>query len=747
MVKFMISFSRQFKGAFHKNGRLLFLFMGLLVFLPALKAAGIVNYDQHDNKDTTVLSALSHYNVQWNQPGGGPEASMPLGNGDIALNVWTEANGDLSFYISKTDAWGTDTRGGDEWNKTGGVLMKLGKVRVSAILPKGTGSTTLQPGRFSQILELAKGQIVIKRRVGGISTSLKVWVDAMHPVIHVDGQSNRAVQWQVRLDNWRLAAGQGDHMLNKTGGIAWYHKNPADADVHLRDIVFGAMIKGDQMQNQGDQLLRSAKTATHANIAIYPLTAAVKSEAVWNQQLKDTVARLERIDQKLAYAKHLRWWNDFWHRSWVFVGGDSAAVDITRGYVLQRFITAAAGRGHYPIKFNGSLFTIGKKDNPDYRAWGGQYWFQNTRAMYWPMLAAGDFDMMMPLFKMYRNMLDSNRAQVRGFYDHGGAYFRETAPFWGGLIYMGPEVKENWTGHYFTPILELSKMMLDYFNYTGDTAFARQYLLPVAMAGIQFFDQHFKRDEKGRLLLDPDNSIEMFWKVHNPAPDIAGLKSVLKGLLNLPDSLLGSKDRATCQALLRIVPPLPVGEKGGLKVLLPYSGPQTAKGRNLENPELYAIYPFRLYGLGKPGLQLAKNSFAVRAFKDKGCWVQDPVQAAMLGLDSIAREYVHFNFVRKDPDLKFPAFWQTGHDEKPDQDNGGNGENGLQQMLVQSVGHKIYLLPAWPKDWQVNFKLHAAFGTTLSGNYKNGVITNLKVYPGARRKDIVTNFKIQDTKK
>jgi Domain of unknown function (DUF5703) len=28
---------------------------------------------------------------------------MPLGNGDIGINAWVETNGDLCFYIGKTD--------------------------------------------------------------------------------------------------------------------------------------------------------------------------------------------------------------------------------------------------------------------------------------------------------------------------------------------------------------------------------------------------------------------------------------------------------------------------------------------------------------------------------------------------------------------------------------------------------------------------------------------------------------------
>jgi hypothetical protein len=40
-------------------------------------------------------------------------------NGDIGLNVWVEENGDLLFYISKTDSWSEN-----------GSLLKLGRVRV-----------------------------------------------------------------------------------------------------------------------------------------------------------------------------------------------------------------------------------------------------------------------------------------------------------------------------------------------------------------------------------------------------------------------------------------------------------------------------------------------------------------------------------------------------------------------------------------------------------------------------------------
>ncbi len=54
----------------------------------------------------------------------------------------------------------------------------------------------------------------------------------------------------------------------------------------------------------------------------------------------------------------------------------------------------------------------------------------------------------------------------------------------------------------------------------------------------------------------------------------------------------------------------------------------------------------------------------------------------------VAKSYVSFNLTNKESRLKFPAFWAKMNDYAPDEDNGGNGENGLQQMLMQTDGKK-----------------------------------------------------------
>ena len=670
-----------------------------------------------------INSWLDGYNVSWNTIGTNSMQSMPIGNGDVGLNVWTETNGDLVFYIGKSDAWSDDVVGDSG-------LMKVGGVRVS-LNPR----PAINP--FLQVLKVRTSEILVQEN----DTTFRVWVDANNPVIRVEVTNATPRSVTVALNNTRSPSTENVTMSGQANRVVWYHRNLSPVNTNVANLTFGAAIVGSGLVNSNDSTLVSSAPVTSQLVSVYPLTAKTAVVNDWVTQLNQQVTQVGALDLEQTRTAHQVWWDQFWHRSWVFVRGDTVATNTTQGYILQRFVTASAGRGAYPIKFNGSIFIVDHPEltrNADSRAWGGQYWFQNTRAMYWPRLMAGDFDIMQPLFRMYANQLPGNAAQVTGYYGHGGAYFQETAPFWGGLPYMGPEVAANYTAHYFTPILELSMMMLDYYDYTGDATFAQNTLVPVASAGLQFFDEHFGRDAQGKLLLDPDNSIEMFWKVHDPAPDIAGLRAVLPRMIALPTNIVTSAQRAAWTALLNQVPPLPTVTTNGKTLLLPYTGVQTNASHNGENPELYSIYPFRLYGLDRSAFQVALDSFNARKQTQAGCWVQDPIQAAMVGLADEAQSYVTINFTQsQDPVQKFPAFWEARNDYAPDEDNGGNGENGLQQMILQINGKTILLLPAWPAGWSGDFKLHAPFNTTVQGTIVNGKLTDLDVLPRSRKADVI----------
>ena len=130
------------------------------------------------------MSDVSKYNVVWKSLGRSSLDSIPVGNGDIGLNVWTEQNGDVVFYLSKTDAWSEN-----------GQLLKLGKVRVSLTPNPFAASTS-----FVQKLVFKDGMLLIE---AGQDAEIRIWVDANNPVVRVDVKNKKAVDAKVSIEPWR----------------------------------------------------------------------------------------------------------------------------------------------------------------------------------------------------------------------------------------------------------------------------------------------------------------------------------------------------------------------------------------------------------------------------------------------------------------------------------------------------------------------------------------------------------------
>jgi len=741
--------------------------------------------------------SLEQYNVVWRTPSKDSSGSMPIGNGDVGLNVWVEQEGGLLLYISKTDAWSENCR-----------LLKLGRCRVK-----------LSPNPFSrgvffrQILKLREGEIEIRAGEKEKEVILRVWVDANNPVVRIEAEGEREFSMQVSLEMWRteerelkaeeidsayglhnaphpvivypdtilqnqkdrIALGGKVGVSEGKGDIVWYHRNENSIwpeTMRLQGLeglmekysdpllyrTFGGAIKALGKGDKGESLtaveptkLKSAEPSRSHLVSIYLHTKQIDTIEGWLEGLEELITRVETKTLEQSRSEHLEWWGKFWKRSWIFVSGGKDSDIVTRGYILQRFINACGGRGAYPIKFNGTIFTVdalehGKVYDADYRRWGGPYWFQNTRLTYWPMIASGDFDLMKPLFKMYIDALSFAKERTKIYFGHEGAFFPETMYFWGayandnyGWDRKGKPVSHidnRYIRYYWQSGLELIAMMLDCYTHTQNEELACSSLLPLAEAIVCFYDEHHPRDKRGKLILEPAQSLETWWDAGNPLPDIAGLRFVLEGLLTLPSKLTLEKQRETWKRLLREMPDLPTTQANGKVILSPAENMPDSKS-NAENPELYAIFPYRLYGVGKPDLEMALRTFAMRRFKGNRGWQQDDIQAAYLGLALEARRYVSERFSRHHAGSRFPAFWGPNFDWIPDQDHGSVGLMSLQTMLMQADEDKIFLFPAWPRDWDVEFKLHVPQTTTVEGTYRSGKLINLKVKPQLRNKDVV----------
>ncbi len=242
------------------------------------------------------------------------------------------------------------------------------------------------------------------------------------------------------------------------------------------------------------------------------------------------------------------------------------------GYTLQRYVQACGGRGAYPIKFNGGIFTVepkplGKPFNPDFRNWGDCHWWQNVRHMYHPMLAGGDFEMMQPLFNLYESVRPLCEARAKLYHNADGCYFPETMTVWG--TYSNGDYGWNRTGHEPKEVLspwwqyawnqgpELVGLMLDRWDYTGDQQFLQSEALPMAESVLKYFDTRFHKTDDGKIILSPTQSVETYWNdVTNDMPCVAGLTDITTRLCALPEALVSpgqhtffAKMKAACPAI------------------------------------------------------------------------------------------------------------------------------------------------------------------------------------------------------
>jgi len=731
-------------------------------------------------------SGIEKFDVVWDSPSQNSLGSMPIGNGDIGANVWVEPSGDLVLLLSKTDAY-------DEFNR----LLKLGRIRIK------TNPALVQGGQpFEQALRLQDGTIVIKSN----GTSTRIWVDANNPVMQVDMASDNPINAEVSLEVWRTEPRELNRVAGREkendsscynhpekfrvnpdvilphGGaqLAWCHHNIESqwrANLELTALgdevakgtdpilhrTFGAVIRGSGMKAVSDTVLQSESSANAISVRIFPLTQTADSPGEW-LKAATTMADGITASSQDRFAAHAKWWQQYWDTSWINIDDESAlpmpdaknqapkagarkpnadALIVSRAYALQRFVNACSGRGALPIKFNGSIFTVDQVFDPDYRRWGGAYWWQNTRLIYWGMLYSGDYDLMRPFFKMYRDVLPLRKAATRKYYGHDGAFYPETIYFWGnftdenyGIDRTGkPDglTDNTYIRHYWQGGLELVAIMLEYYDATQDAEFRDNSLLPMATEITRFFDQHWQRGADGKVFYSPAQSLETWHVATDPTPEIVGLRYLLPRLLELPAS---PELKAEWRKLLADQPEIPTTTKDGETLILPAK--TFSKSSNFENPELYAVFPYRAYTLaqGEEAVKTGINTWKNQRHKDNSGWQQGLIQAALLGLTSEAKALAVGRVRNTAKGYRFPGFYGPNHDWIPDQDHISVFQIALQRMLMQCEGDRILLLPAWPAEWNVHFKLHAPGQTTIEAQVKDGKVVNLKVHPESRRGDV-----------
>lgn len=721
---------------------------------------------------------------------------MPCGGGDIGLNVWVE-NGDLLIYATRSGSFNED----NALMKAGRIRVKLfpnpfqGKI-FKQELHLNEGYVTVD-GENDGIKVSIRIWVDVFDPVAHfeINSTKRILVEAIYESWRYQ---ERILEPRENFANsWKWASPKNktypkDDINYRFDGVLFYHNN-GDKTIFdtivtqqglnavkdqlynpLKNLAFGGLLLGTDLIPAGNSegvyvntdfrgwRLKSKSANKQHRIKLILVTEQVTNYGQWLERIRDLQSASK---DKNAFAKTQQWWKQFWSRSFIKLNGsDTASVawKVGRNFQLFRYMLACNAHGVWPTKFNGGLFTVDPvftnpdhKLTPDYRNWGGGvHTAQNQRLVYFPMIKNGDWDLLQSQLQFYLRLLKNAELRSKVYWDHGGACFTEQMENFGLPNYAEYGTKRPddfdkgveynaWLEYEWDTVFEFCLMMLEEQRYTGKDISER---ISFIESCLQFFDEHYqylaakrgikKLDGDGKLILFPGSGAETFKMANNSTATIAALQTIAKRLLALPGKYLSDQKMVWFDSLLKRIPPISFGEYQNGITIAPAK--TWERINNTESPQLYPVYPWGMYGVGKPGLDIALNTWNldtnVIKFRSHVGWKQDNIWAARLGLTDEAWRLTSLKL--QNSGRRFPAFWGPGFDWVPDHNWGGSGMIGLQEMLMQVDDRKILLFPAWPKNIDVHFKLHAPYNTTVEAELKSGKVVSLRVFPEERKKDV-----------
>lgn len=734
-----------------------------------------------------IQERVSACDITYNVLGQSDRSAMPLGDGELAVSAWVTEDGVLHCYLSRSDALSELDRTiklGEIQLRFSPVqftkeayMQKLRLTKGQIQISGRDGMVKLWVARNTHCLCIT-GQFC---KPVVVSAAYHTWRTAPYEPFgefqfqHGIQESADVVQ---QVDGKTLFYHKNSQTFIEE--IAKL-QNVSDAQALipnlLQDRIFGGLLDIEQSErtfsirvltHSAQQSVEAFCDVLHTRLVhMEPLEESERNtqktwEAYWDKSYifvdGDPAAENDYLPSLEPYMQE------------PIEYSCACTSQITKAYTLTKYMTACCSGGAMPILYSGMLFnlcpgldehyttqTFGrvctaqpavhmKNVNPDERSWCREHLWQNVRHPYYSMLERGETEPLRTLFRYYSRFQEINRFRAMRYYHAEGQHNTEMTLSCG---LQSPEIygtnrvnvpdgyaENRWGGAVdISPGLELSGLMLDYYFFTGDQAFLTATLLPYYYDLLRYIETRFPNIESGKMQIGPLNCIETYRDTINPIPIIAGLHSTIQRVLSI--RALPERQRLYYLQYQKKLPPIPCNED----TLLPAEAFQEER-YNVEVPELYAIYPFRNYTQNKPNLELAKRTYSLRT-KEYGIdqpfqigltpkapsysgWQSTGVVAALLGLEEDAAEILRRNCALQNPGTRFPGMWGPIYDAVPDTDHGANILNQLQKMVMQVEGRTIFICPAFPKKWNVAFKLFVDAETIMEVKCENGNFSDIR---------------------